>query len=126
MSKIKLTNSSLFEGFKTLEETFFRPTNFTYANWLSNWVDGFEVKVTDSSYVYTLQLPGFKKDNVEVELKDNMLVCRATNNNGTIFQSVQVSNCIDKSKIEAKLEDGLLYVIFNKLPDIKPLKISIK
>lgn len=126
MKNIKLTNSSLFEGFKTLEETFFRPTNFTYTNWLSNWVDGFEVKVTDSSYVYTLQLPGYKKDNVEIELKDNVLVCRATNNNGTIFQSVQVSDCANKAKIEAKLEDGLLNVIFAKLPDSKPLKISLK
>ena len=85
-----------------------------------------DITETDKGYEVTINLPGFKKDNVKGELKDGSLVVTATTNSsndekdnngkyirrerysGTCSRSFYVGENVKQEDIKAKLEDGTL------------------
>ncbi len=85
-----------------------------------------DITETDKGYEVTINLPGFKKDNVKGELKDGYLVVTATTNSsndekdnngkyirrerysGTCSRSFYVGENVKQEDIKAKFEDGTL------------------
>ena len=80
----------------------------------------------ENSYLLTVELPGFKQNHLDVTIEDNMLVINAKKDTQSYSRSVTVPRGVDVSKIEAKLEDGLLNIMLPKMPEAKPRKIAIK
>ena len=85
-----------------------------------------DVKETDQGYEIDVDLPGFKKDDVKVQLKDSYLTIRATQDadkgqkdgdgkyirrerfTGSVTRSFYVGDKLTEEEIHAKFEDGIL------------------
>ncbi|MDT8447708.1 MAG: Hsp20/alpha crystallin family protein [bacterium] len=87
-----------------------------------------------------MDLPGVTKDRVKVTMEKNRLTVEgeidpkryeplkavyAEYNLGHFSRSFQVSNQIDPQKIEAKMDQGVLYLTLHKRPEEKPHQIKV-
>jgi len=98
---------------------------------LTETFDGYsrriEIDEQDNVYVATLELPGFKKEEVDVTLDNQFLVIKAKNAKSEVSKTLDLALWeIDFSKIDARLEHGLLTVTLSKTERAKPSKIEIK
>ncbi|GJQ48538.1 hypothetical protein KsCSTR_24870 [Candidatus Kuenenia stuttgartiensis] len=99
-----------------------------------------DIVETDKSLVVTMDVPGVKKENVNVVLENNVLEVDAKidftpyehlnpvyteYNVGHYTRKFTVSNIIDTGKIDAKLADGVLTLTLPKAPEAQPKKIQI-
>lgn len=91
-----------------------------------------DIKETDADYELTIDLPGFKKDDVTAELKDGSLTITAqttteTENkdekgtfvrkerfSGKCSRTFYVGDDIDEDDIKAKFENGILRIAIPK------------
>ena len=123
-----------------VEET--RTTNWDEAleneNWIAPVVDIFE---TSDDFVLVANMPGVKKENVKIKIEDGSLLIMGKveydnliNRNyilnesqtGNFYRKFQISESIDDTKIEARLENGQLVVHLPKHERAKPKNIEIK
>jgi HSP20 family protein len=96
-------------------------TDFTYKK------DEYYVTSDDKQVTIEMPLVGMSKDNLKIDIEDNMLIIQATSSIKSkavrnIKKSWYVDDSIDVSAIAAKLENGLLVVT---LPKTKPAKKSV-
>ncbi len=123
-----------FFGFPT-RENFGRSSN-------TNGLMQTDVAETDNSYVVTMNLPGFKKEDVKGELKDGYLVVSATTNSsndqtdgegryirrerysGSCSRSFYVGEDITQEDIKAKFEDGTLKLTIPKKEPVPAINES--
>ena len=115
--------------FDSFFEDFARPTrNVARYNAPAANVMRTDVKETETGYELDVDLPGYKKENVQVELKDGCLTVAAkTEQNkdekdengkyirrerysGTCSRSFYVGEDVEKDEIKARFEDGILKV----------------
>lgn len=95
---------------------------------------------TDKSLVVTMDMPGVKKENIDVKLEDNILevdgqIEFSTYKNlnpvyteynvGHYTRRFTVSNTIDTGKIDASLTDGALTLTLPKAPEAQPRQIKV-
>jgi HSP20 family protein len=89
-----------------------------------------DIKETAQEYIVEAELPGMKKDQIVVELKENYLTISAEQNEeireeksnyvrrerrqGNIKRSFYVEN-VDNEKVSANYNDGLLTIVLPKL-----------
>lgn len=69
----------------------------------------YDLKTTDSEYVVTVELPGFTKENLDIEVVDSTLSVRATEGSGlrkTASKSWRLPQ--DADAVTAELTDGVL------------------
>ena len=89
-------------------------------------------KIVDGNYELEIDLPGFKKEDVKIQLKNGYLNIQATREEkkdekddkgkyvrrerytGTCNRSFYVGSSIKHEDIHAKYENGILYVTFPK------------
>ncbi len=106
-----------------------------------------DVHETDSTYVIDMDLPGFKKDQIQLELDDGYLTITATKGEnrdeksaggkiirqeryvGTMQRSFYVGGQITEEDVKAKFEDGVLHLELPKeeekrLPEKKVILID--
>ena len=97
------------------------------------------VVVDDHHYILTLAVPGFEKDELDIQLEKNTLIVRGNNkeesreqtfiHQGIVKQNFEKQFRLDKSiKIEhAELQNGLLQINLTKeIPEeLKPVSIAI-
>lgn len=99
-------------------------------------------KKEDSSFHLEVDLPGVKKENIEIKIEENVLVVTAlrkfknelTRDNYYVCESsfgkferrYMLPESVDTDKVDAKLEDGRLVVELQKTKKAKPKSISIK
>lgn len=87
-----------------------------------------DIKETDGGYELTIDLPGFKKDGVQAELKDGYLTINAKTESetedkdeagtfvrkerfsGSCSRTFYVGDDINEDDIKAKFEDGVLKI----------------
>ena len=91
-----------------------------------------DIKDVDGNYELSIDLPGFHKEDVKIQLKDGYLNIQATREEkkdekddkgkyvrrerytGTCNRSFYVGSSIKHEDIHAKYENGILYVTFPK------------
>jgi HSP20 family protein len=91
-------------------------------------------------YIFTMELPGFKKENIQLDIKDNTIsveaerkaeysedakLYRRESSSSKKTASYHLPNDALTDKANAKLEDGLLKVEFAKKEEAKPKQITI-
>ena len=93
------------------------------------------------NYIFTMDLPGFTKENIELDVRNNCLSIKAKKENdyskdakfylkGVKSNERSVRYHLPKNtmlaQISAKLENGLLRVEFLKKAEVQPQQITIK
>jgi HSP20 family protein len=101
-----------------------------------------DISEDDDSYVVTAELPGTKKDDVTLELHENVLTLRGEKRNereekkehsryvertyGSFSRSFRLPANADGDHIKASFEDGVLSVTIPKAAEAKPRTVDIK
>lgn len=95
-------------------------------------------KEDDNSYGIELALPGFKKEDINIELNDSVISISSevekSDDNSTFKSSFEKSyflpDDVDIDNIEASMENGVLSITINKIKEVetttKIKKIDIK
>ena len=96
-----------------------------------------DVKENEAGYELNIELPGYKKEDVQAELKDGNLTIRATTNTennekdqngkyvrrerfyGNCSRSFYVGEAVQQEDIKARFENGILKVYVPK-KEVKP------
>lgn len=79
----------------------------------------------DSKYYNIYELPGFTKDEIQIELENNFLLINASNKKRKIKQNYRLNDDIALDKISAKLQDGILTIeMGRKEPQRKKITIN--
>jgi len=95
----------------------------------------------DDAHLYVeAEVPGFKREEINVTLEDGVLSIvaqrKAADKKGQshleerrytrIARSFTLPQLVDENKVEAKLEDGVLHLTLNKREEVKPRRIEVK
>lgn len=93
---------------------------------LSGYSRRFEVTEKDGGYELTLELPGFKSGDLDVQLEKGVLSVHAKNERDEVESSITVGEDIDPDKVDAIIENGLLTIKLQKKESAKPRKVTVK
>ena len=108
-----------------------------------------DLKETEEGYELSVDLPGFKKDEIQVDLSNGYLTISASKNEskeekdkngkivhqerytGSMRRSFAVGDAMDADSIKASFENGVLSIAFPKpeapaLPEKKTIQIADK
>ena len=110
-----------------------------------NWMAPYGVDIReDSDHIYVeAELPGYKKDEVEITLENQTLTIAAERKSEvkpkdgeqTLLQERRYSRflrsftlppTVNESKVDAKLQDGILKITLDKREETKPRKITVQ
>jgi HSP20 family protein len=105
------------------------------------WTPAVDMYEGDEAFTLTAELPGFSKDDVQVEIKDNRLTLRGERKReaevkeahyhrvervyGAFRRSIRLPALVDADKAEAVFKDGVLKLTLPKAEEAKPKPISI-
>ncbi|MCI6989206.1 MAG: Hsp20/alpha crystallin family protein [Campylobacter sp.] len=134
---MKLTTYDPFFSLKAFENDFFSPT-FRNAYGFAPSVN---TREDEKGFYVEVDLPGVKKDDIEIEVNNNVLTIsgeRKYQNEtkkddyskvesffGKFQRSFSLGNDIDAAKISAKQNDGILEIFIPKSAQKESKKISI-
>jgi HSP20 family protein len=114
----------------------------TFANVASHLPFANLAKKGSDKFVIEIDLPGVKKEDIDLQVEENILSVRAVrkmkneinkddyylceSNFGLISRSFVLPDGIDTQKIDARYEDGRLYIMLEKEEERKAKSISVK
>ncbi len=103
------------------------------------------IDVSETEHVYTVraELPGVKKDDIDVSINDGVLtinaetryehedkekgrVIRQERRYGKYVRSMRLGGEIDEAKVCADYKDGILTLTLPKAEEVKPKKIEVQ
>ena len=134
-----LFNSSLDDVF----EGFFRPYAANPNNATGgSLVPAIDLHENDNSYTVRAEIPGVKKEDIDVTVHDGVLtinaetryeneekeegrVIRQERRYGKYVRSIRLGKDVDESHVKASYKDGVLELDLPKVEEVKPKKISI-
>ncbi|HXH08499.1 MAG TPA: Hsp20/alpha crystallin family protein [Alphaproteobacteria bacterium] len=110
--------------------------------WFSGaWSPPVDIYETDTALVMKAELPGFSKDDIQIELKDNTLVIRGERKRedevkegsfhrmervyGAFQRSFLLPTTVDQGKVQAVYKDGVLELRLPKVEAAQPKRIAI-
>jgi HSP20 family molecular chaperone IbpA len=100
-----------------------------------------DIYETDTAIVLKADIPGVKADDLNIDLRDNVLtlvgdVLPAEGSGeesivveyetGRYYRQFTLSEVIDQGKIDAKLRNGVLELVLPKVEKATPRKIAVK
>jgi HSP20 family protein len=128
------------------------PTRFS--DWIDDFFDealnltsgrftpGMNIYETDDAFELTMELPGMKKDNIDISIENNMLNIsgerkasreengrtyhRVESRFGKFSRNLPMPNNVDDEGIEAKYENGVLTVNLPKTEQSTGKRIQVK
>ncbi|MDD3095753.1 MAG: Hsp20/alpha crystallin family protein, partial [Candidatus Marinimicrobia bacterium] len=106
-----------------------------------HWVPRVEVEENEDEYVMHLEVPGMKKNDIDISVKDNVITISGEKKErvhkkdsqchlneicyGKFSRSFQLPNNVDTEKIKGNWESGILSIEIPKTEVAKPRKIEI-
>jgi HSP20 family protein len=126
---------------RVLNEAFGRGPNDESAWFSGAWSPPVDIYETDEALVMKAELPGFTKDDINIEMKDNTLVIRGERKRedevkegsyhrtervyGAFQRSFMLPTTVDQEKISAAYKDGVLELRFPKVQAAQPKRIAV-
>jgi len=106
---------------------------------LAGWSPAVDVEETDESFVVEAELPGVRREDITVEMRDDELAIhgevvereragilrRRTRRTGRFDYRVVLPGAVDDDAVAAKLQDGVLRVVVPKAAQAKPRRVEI-
>jgi HSP20 family protein len=104
------------------------------------WVPAADIEETDDAYILELDVPGLRREDVNIELRDNEvritgelkekertgLLRRQTRRVGRFEFGVTLPGDIDPDRVDATLRDGVLTVRLGKATASQPRQVEVK
>lgn len=134
---------SPWSALRELESALFRG-NEAESNDLfgQQWAPAADIKETPEAFQLEVDLPGLKKDEIELSVVDN-IVCikgerrmetkeekdgyhRTERHYGSFQRSFEIGGGFNPEKVEAKYENGVLRLMLPKREEAKPKQIDVK
>ncbi len=100
-----------------------------------------DISEDDASVFVRASLPGYKKENIEVEVHEGILSIKASHTQeqeqrterfyrqerrvGTVSRSISLPSTVEEAQIQAELKDGVLTLRLPKQAQAMPRKVSI-
>lgn len=135
---------SLMSEVNKMIEQALRPINKTDSSYIetSQWIPAIDIKEDKKHFVILADLPGVDKNNINISMENNILTikgsrpqttqeelnsyCRTERVRGNFHRQFTLPDTADDSKIEAKMQNGVLEVIIPKKEASQPRLIKIK
>lgn len=108
---------------------------------LATWYPATDIYDTKDGFVFKMELPGLKKEDVDVEIEDNILsikgerkeekefkddsVHRTERYSGKFYRAFRLPKNVDAKKIDASMKDGILELKVAKPEEIKPKQVPV-
>jgi len=107
---------------------------------LKRYVPATDIVENENQLLVFMDMPGVSKENISVKLEKNVLKIDGSiemsaytdlkplyteYNVGNYTRQFELSNTIDQSKIEAKMDNGVLSLVLPKVPEAQPRTIQI-
>jgi HSP20 family protein len=108
----------------------------------SRWLPKTDVKETDTRVIVEAEVPGIKKENIDVYLEGRRLVIhgrrvrkneeknenfiRVERSCGEFSRTLTLPGEVDESGTEASYKDGILKIVLRKHPEFRGKKIEVK
>jgi HSP20 family protein len=126
---------------RVMNEVFGRGAN-DESSWFSvAWSPPVDIFETDEALVMKAELPGFSKDDISIELKDNSLVIKGERKHddevkegnyhrterayGAFQRSFLLPTTVDQEKVKASYKDGILELRLPKVQAAQPKRIAV-
>jgi HSP20 family protein len=106
------------------------------------WMPAVDIHETEDGYVVKADLPGLKKEDIQIDLKDSTLTLkgekkfeekvskdnyiRTERAYGTFVRSFTLPHNVDAEKIKASYKDGVLELTLPKKEEAKPKQIKVE
>jgi len=109
------------------------------SDWSRDWTPAVDVEETDDAWIFEVELPGAKRDDVQVEVSDSELringkidereragvVRRRARRSGSFEYRTTLPAGIDVDHVDAKFDNGLLTVRVPRPQSAKARRIKI-
>ena len=94
---------------------------------------GFDSREDKESYQLRFEVPGLKREDLKLNVVDQVLTVKGQKKSWkdesaestSVERRISLPDQVDPEKIEAKVEDGILYVTLPKREEVKPKEIEI-
>ena len=127
---------------RLFNEFFGRGGGTEEGTWFSGaWSPPVDIYETDQELVLKAELPGFSKDDISIELKENTLSIRGERKRedevkegnyhrmervyGAFQRSFMLPTTVEQDKVRASYKDGILELHLPKIPAAQPKRIAV-
>ncbi len=132
--------STLRNEIDTLFESPFWSGSDGQTQLFTGWSPALDLYQTNDDLVAVVELPGMRKDDIEISLHDGMLTisgerktekaegekaARSERFVGKFCRSVSLPTRVDANKVTANYQDGILKVTLPKAEEVKPKQIQV-
>jgi HSP20 family protein len=109
---------------------------------LGSWVPPVDIYETEETIVLSAELPGMKKEDMSVEIKDNTLTIKGERkferdsaaksysrvecSYGTFQRVFTLPHLVQQDKVKARYENGILEIILSKAEEGKTKHIKVE
>lgn len=121
---------------------FMRPTRWLEEATSEDLVPAMDVAERDHEYVVRAEMPGVKKDDININLENDVLtitaetrseteekegdrILRQERRYGKYTRSLRLGEQVDEKKVKATYKDGVLELVLPKAEAVKPKKINV-
>ena len=116
------------------------PATGRRAQLFSGWTPALDLFQTSDDVVVVIELPGLRKEDIEISLQDGMLTISGERKDetpagekdgrterfvGKFRRSISLPTRVDSNKVNASYQDGILTVTLPKAEDVKPKQIQV-
>lgn len=122
-------------------DRFFEDFGLGWKHFDRAWSPSVDLSETDDKYEVTVDLPGMKKDEIQIQYKDNVLVLSGEKKHeekvdqknyhrierayGKFERSFRLPKDVKAESIKASYKNGVLHVEIPKAEKVKPKEISV-
>ena len=133
--------SDYFDNFGDVFNGFFRMP-LTHRSVRKARIPAVDVAETDTAYQVKAELPGIRKEDLDVTVDDGVLTIKAEHNDnqeqtengqlirqersyGKFVRSLRLGATVDEETITAEYRDGVLHITLPKAKEVQPRKVEV-